>query len=188
VVISKRISIGALLYVGLLSGAHAVYVGGNPISYVDPKGLDAVVVTGGYRGGANFFGHTGMGVTGNGMYSYGNDTPLGSSVADYLRSQSQYRDQIITFIPTTPAQDAAAARFFASKPGKNSVGYFDNCAVRTNQGLEAAGLPTNGIPLPGGVSRDAANFPGATTYFIPQGGPIPPEVTRRLPAFNGGTP
>ena len=185
----KRLKyLGLLVLTGMHANALALYVGGNPMSHIDPNGLDVVVVTGGYRGGANIFGHTAMAVQGYGMFSYGNDTLLGSSPLEYVQEQSRYRDQLITFIPTTPAQDAAAAAFFATKPGKNSVGYLENCAVRTNQGLEAAGLPVSGIPFPGGVARNAAMLPGATSYRVPRNGPIPDEVLNRLPLFNGGTP
>jgi hypothetical protein len=177
-----------LLLMGMHSAATAAYVAGNPLSHIDPEGLDLVVVTGGYRGGANVFGHTAMAVEGHGMFSYGNDTPLGSPLVDYVRDQSRYRDQLITFIPRTPQQDAAAAAFFATRPGRNSVGYLDNCAVRTNQGLEAAGLPVGGIPFPGGVARNAAALPGAESYYLPKNGALPDSVLRRLPAFQRRAP
>lgn len=38
---SKQFFVGVLLSVGLLSNVHAVYVGGNPLSNVDPKGLQS---------------------------------------------------------------------------------------------------------------------------------------------------
>lgn len=89
---------------------------------------------------------------------------------------------------TSPAQDAAAAAFFATQAGKNSVSYFDNCAVRTTQGLRAAGLPANGGPFPGGVARSATTLPGAESYYLPKNGIIPDAVLRRMPGFNGGMP
>jgi hypothetical protein len=55
----------------------------------------------------------------------------------------------------------------------NGVSKVDNCAVRTNQLLDAAGIPMEGNMFPGGVAREVASFPGTTTYFIPQNGPIP---------------
>lgn len=188
----SRMDLALWLHVFALTAMHgagnAAYVAGDPLSHIDPEGLDLVVVTGGYRGGMNVFGHTAMAVEGHGMFSYGNDTPLGSSLADYLRDQSRYRDQQITFVRTSPSQDAAAAAFFASRPGMNSVGYLDNCAVRTNQGLAAAGLPVSGIPFPGGVARNATVLPGAQSFYDPKHGSLPESVIRRLPVFKKKLP
>lgn len=126
----------------------------------------------------------GSAVQGYGMSSYGNSTNLGSSVSDYLTGQSKMRNQQITIIPTTPAQDALARDFIAKHPGKNDVGILDNCAVRTNQLINAAGVPTSEIPFPGGTARDVANLPRAKTYYIPQNGPIPKDILDILPKFN----
>jgi RHS repeat-associated protein len=171
--------------IGLNGGLNTFgYVGANPISGIDPLGLDNLVIAGGVRDGSmNVFGHVGMAVTGNGMYSYGNDTNLGSSVADYLNDQSKYRNQMVVAIPTTASQDEAALKYFSKHPNKNDVGTFDNCAVRTNEALMSEKLPVEGIPFPGGTARDAATLPGAKTYFIPQGGPIPPELLNQLPKY-----
>jgi len=35
----RKLYFGASLLIGLQAGAHAVYVGGNPLMYVDPNGL-----------------------------------------------------------------------------------------------------------------------------------------------------
>lgn len=37
---ARKLYFGATLLVGLQGGAHAVYVGDNPLSYIDPRGLD----------------------------------------------------------------------------------------------------------------------------------------------------
>lgn len=70
-------------------------------------------------------------------------------------------------------------------PGMNDVGKLDNCVVRTNEGLMAGGLPSLESPFPGGLSRAAGTLPGAQTFFIPQGGPIPDTLLNILPGFNG---
>jgi hypothetical protein len=136
--------------------------------------LDIMVITGGVRDGSlNLAGHVGSAVQGYGMASYGNDTPLGSGVLDYLTSQGQLRDQQVTIIPTSPLQDLLALAFIKKRPNMNGIGKVDNCAVRTTQLLDAARIPVEGNMFPGGVAREVASFPGATTYFIPQNGSIP---------------
>lgn len=170
--------------IGLWGGTNTyAYTGGNPTSFIDPIGLDALVIAGGYNGGLNPFGHVGMAVTGQGIYSYGNDTRLGSGVLGYILSQSQYRNQMIVLIPSTPGQDSGMMGYFGEHPGKNDVGYFDNCAVRTNSALMSGDVPVQGIPFPGGTIRDAASLQGAQTFFIPQGGPIPQALLDVLPGF-----
>lgn len=172
----------ALLLMG--GAAHASYVGGNPLNSIDPTGLNQLVIAGGQiPGSPNVFGHVANAVTGGGVFSYGNDTNLGSGVQSYITSQMATRNQVVTFIPTSPAQDQAALAFYALHPGRNSVGYFDNCAARTNQALNAAGVATQDIPFPGGLSRDVGSIPGTQQFFIPQGGPIPQGLLNILPGF-----
>lgn len=83
----------------------------------------------------------------------------------------------------TEPEDAQMLAYYALHPGRNSVGIFDNCAARTNQALNAGGVPTQDIPFPGGLSRDVGSIPGAHTFFIPQGGPIPQGLMNLLPGF-----
>src|SRR5690554_996943 len=124
-----------------------VYALNNPYKFVDPDGRDIMVISGGLReGGSNWAGHVGAAIQGDGMSSYGNDTPRHSSVADYIKSQSKLRPQQITIIPRTPEQDAGARETAATLP--TQVTKLDNCAVRTNQILESAGVNTSIMPLP----------------------------------------
>lgn len=181
---AKKLCLGASFIVGLHGGAHANYVGANPLGYVDPAGLDAVVVTGGRREATNPFGHTAIGITGAGIYSYGNNTSLGSSPLSYIESQSLLRDQLVTIIPRTPEQDQAALLNLSGNSCKNCVGTFDNCAVRTDSALRASGVHTNMSPFPGGVARDASRAPGAIDYYIPRGTSLPPDLVEALKPFN----
>jgi len=90
----------------------------------------------------------------------------------------------VTIIPRTPEQDRAALDNLSRNGCRNCVGLLDNCAVRTDTALRASGVNTNMSPFPGGVARDAMRAPGATDYYIPKGGPIPPGVVDALRPFN----
>ncbi|MBC5765225.1 hypothetical protein [Ramlibacter albus] len=141
-------------------------------------------MTGGSKERANPFGHTAIGVTGSGIFSYGNDTPLGSAPSTYITDQALHRDQTVTIIPRTPEQDQAALLNLAGNSCRNCVGPFDNCAVRTDTALRAGGVSTGMWPLPGGVARDAMQAPGATTYYIPKGTSLPAALVEALRNFN----
>ncbi len=171
--------------IGLQGGVNLfTYAGANPLGNIDPLGLDFMVVTGGSRESTNPFGHSAVGVTGAGIYSYGNSTPLGSGPLSYITDQAKYRTQTITLIPRTPEQDQAALSNLAGNSCRNCVGHLDNCAVRTDSALRAGGVSTGMWPFPGGVARDAMRAPGATTYYIPQGGTIPSGLLDALRGFN----
>jgi hypothetical protein len=130
-------------------------------------------ITGGMREGTNPFGHTALAVEGAGLFSYGNNTPLGSDSLAYITEQSKVRDQLITIIPTTPQQDVAAIEYFVAKPGMNSVSILDNCSVRASEALIAARVPVDGSLFPGGLARQTAKLPGVQTFYIPKGGQVP---------------
>jgi hypothetical protein len=108
---------------------------------------------------------------------------IGSDVRAYLQSQSLNRNQVVTYIPTTPQQDAAIIDFFKQFPDRNGVGIVDNCAARTSEALHAGKIPVQGSIFPGDLSRQAGMVPGATQFFIPQDGPIPQALLNLLPAF-----
>lgn len=95
-----------------------------------------------------------------------------------------FRNQTVTVIPTTAAQNAAVLAYLQSQTGMNSVGKIDNCAVRTNSALGAAGINTGAAPFPGRVARGAMGLPGAQTFFVPQGGPDPRQRARRAQAIH----
>ncbi|PTR32893.1 RHS repeat-associated protein [Luteibacter sp. OK325] len=161
------------------------YANNNPAGNIDPDGRDILVIAGGRREGSiNFFGHIATSVEGYGIASYGTDTALGSSTTQYIESQSAVRAQVVTVITTTASQDAKAINFITTSESKNTVELIDNCAVKTNLIVNAAGVNTSGIPFPGGTSRDIASQPGTKSYLIPQNSQIPQELRAILPNFD----
>ena len=107
----------------------------------DGHAPDILVIENGPTEG-NPIGHTAIAVTGQGVFSFGNSTPLGSSTTDYLSQQSSRRDTTVYVIKTTPEQDKAAVNAALKQDEKGTVNvYPDNCTGRANAVLDAAGIP-----------------------------------------------
>jgi hypothetical protein len=162
----RRIASGRAVY---------AYALGNPISWVDPSGLNVAVVINGPTS-SNPFGHAAIAVTGEGVYSFGNTTPLGSSLTAYLQREAPRRDSNVIVIDTTPQQDAQIMKYLRKQ--KDNIGkYPDNCSYRTSSALNAGGMPdiysfgggTNNFPVD---TFDQAEFwqgqQGGQTYDIPR--------------------
>jgi hypothetical protein len=140
----------------------------------------------------NPVGHTAIAVSGAGLYSFGNNVDLGSSVAAYLLVQAQTRNTTMYIIRTTPAQDAAALTYLSSfrtwrmPDGLINALVKDNCSTRSNEALSAAGLaPYIQFPLEGpiflpqnipGSAGVRALFAGAKVYRMPQGSVSVPQI------------
>ncbi|WP_428993089.1 RHS repeat-associated core domain-containing protein [Luteibacter rhizovicinus] len=162
-----------------------MYVAGNPIANIDPDGRDILVIAGGHRAGSlSPFGHVASSIQGYGVASFGNGTPLGTSTTQYLTTESTLRSQVVTILPTSTTQDQQASSFVSTKLITSDAGLIDNCAVKTNLILNAAGVSTQDIPFPGGLSRDVSSTPGVKTYLIPKNGPIPQELQNFLKTFD----
>ena len=100
---------------GLSAGPNQyLYVNANPLSATDPTGLDTAVIIGGPTSG-NPFGHVAIGFSGQGVYSFGTNTPIGSNLTDYLQKQSGYRSSTVLIIAV------CGAAFTRSPPTANKV-------------------------------------------------------------------
>jgi RHS repeat-associated protein len=129
------------------------YVLGEPMGFIDPAGLYTAVL---YGNGiiSNPFGHMAISFSGEGVYSYGTGTPLGSSLIDYLNSQSLYRNTTIIILNTSVAQEAkmkSEILKYKDKPLPNPLSdplaaLSDTCAVRTQKSLEAGGVSSLLVP------------------------------------------
>jgi len=174
------------------------YTLNQPSNFIDPLGLDIAVVENGPTPPSNGdllgnpVGHTALCISGAGVFSFGNQTPLGSSCTDYLKKQASRRDTIVRIIHTTPVQDAAALAYLRNfgnsglpKTSSPTGDVNDNCATRANNALDAAGIPMVDlagnpmifpwqVPAPRGLPGTAGNraaAAGGTPYLIPQGNP-----------------
>jgi hypothetical protein len=122
-------------------------------------------------------------VNNHGVYSYGNMTPIGSSLADYIERQAPNRNTMVIVVPTTPEQDAAALvelNKFNGNMGKLS----NNCSTWSNRALDAADIPrtfpfkfAENIPGTAGARGIAS---GAAIHWIPRG---TQSVPRGLSSF-----
>ncbi|WP_425127080.1 RHS repeat-associated core domain-containing protein [Burkholderia diffusa] len=163
-----------------------LYAGGNPLTSLDPLGLDTVVIHG--RGIlSNPFGHVAIGFTGQGVYSFGTGTREGSGVTDYLSKQAKYRDTTIYIIKTTPEQEAHMLdeiKRYTGKPlpdpTKNpGAAARDTCATRTQNALEAGGITSIFVPYTSPFPIDTgviARRNSISIIDIPKGSGVPDEM------------
>ena len=158
------------------------YVGGNPVSGVDPLGLlTAVFLSGSIV--SNPFGHIAIATTGAGVFSYGTKDPYGGSVDAYLGSQLADRFVEVLILNTTPAQEAA----IQASMKQNNGGYSatsHNCATAVGDAMSAAGLGDGSSSIfPGSVFQQyISNAATSGSFYIPQGGAIPGSLS----SFNPG--
>ncbi len=153
------------------------YVANNSLNRKDPDGLDIAVIENGPTAytpfwGGNPFGHTAIAVTCHGLYSFGNGTERGSSLAAYIRRELPKRNTKIYVIKTTCEQDRAAMTAlwnYGDRPLADVT--TDNCSTRSNAALDAAKIGLAQLDLnpniPGSAGGRAATA-GATVYDFPQ--------------------
>lgn len=105
---------------GLLQGSFApasIATGGvsaGADSATAGPGSSLAVIYGGSRGDSgNPLGHIAIAVEGHGLYSFGTNPPLGSSITDYVNDQKSQRDMAVVTIPTSPARNKAVLGLLA---------------------------------------------------------------------------
>ena len=176
-----------------------VYVGGNPLTGVDPLGLATAIIVGD-ASGWNFAGHVAIAFTGQGVYRYGTGTAFGSSATAYMASQATYRSSTVYVLDTTPAQEAAMVAYlndnYSPQSGRHYSIFNHSCATAVNGALGSQGIGDDAIlgvaqaggimlpQLPSTAGFIGSTYPGASIISIPQGAAIP----RSLLSFNPAGP
>ncbi len=135
------------------------YAVNSPLVFTDKTGLDIMIIENGRTSG-NPAGHTAIAITGRGVFSMGNgektdprrdskNNILNGGVKDYIDREGPRRNTTLIIVKTTPEQDAAIEKSLVEqardKPKLESgikITIADNCSVRVNEALDAAGFST----------------------------------------------
>jgi hypothetical protein len=120
---------------------------------------------------SNSFGHSAIAFTGEGVYSFGNSTPIASSLTEYLAREAPRRYTILTILNTTPDQEQRMVEFLQTLVNVSLQTYPDNCASRTSDALDAGGLPVINTGFPDDLRVQAEVWQliiGGNTVYIPQ--------------------
>jgi len=148
------------------------YVGGNPVSRIDPLGLDALVCQ---YPGAGGFGHLGINAGSNptstvGYYpSYSGISAITGSVGMVAHDNSHPPDKC-KVIESTPQQDEAMQSSIAERARNPGIYTLtgNNCVDFVSQVLRSAGLPIPNATLPQFYMYEIEHGIGAT--------PPPPSI------------
>ena len=167
------------------------YAVNSPLVFTDKTGLDIMIIENGMTS-HNPAGHTAIAITGRGVFSMGNgektdrhrdskNNIINGGVKDYIDREGPRRNTTLIIVKTTPEQDAAIEKSLVEqardKPKLESgikITIADNCSVRVNEALDAAGVSTPVQPPPPSVPGSAGwrglfTNSGSQTIEVPKG-------------------
>jgi RHS repeat-associated protein len=126
--------------IGLEGGLNLyVFCGNCPVMFRDPWSLDIAIIHNGPTKG-NPIGHVAVAITGNGVWSYANDTKEGSSLTSYLNRELNRRNTKVFVIKTTSEEDMNVLKAVKASMKKPYSMFRHNCATVVNHALDAIGV------------------------------------------------